>query len=307
MKSPTLSQRGDCSVRRWSGPEPSLISSKRRTHDASLPPPPALVDRTRPPPSGCRCCPRNPSYPPVGRYLSLDSARRRSSGALPAFPERFPGRASTLSPRVLLALELLTHEVGASDEASVTACAPTVRSCTPVACEVPVDCPQEHCVLPETLAQFRSRIDETLMDERLAIQAAAAMEEGSSARRISSSIPFLCTGQPTRHRCHHAVQGSKKVLQLVETSRSNATTRKHAADDPSPRSTTPSQSHALLWSPVPRSRQSLCDTGAPDRKAALGVWQPPRGDRPACPQALRDAVHLCEPKRERLTTPLTVA
>ena len=37
---------------------------------------------------------------------------------------------------------------------------------------------QEHCVLPEGLAQFRRRLDAPLMEERLAIQAAAAMEEG---------------------------------------------------------------------------------------------------------------------------------
>ena len=37
---------------------------------------------------------------------------------------------------------------------------------------------QAHFVLPETLCEFRSRIDEALMDEMIAIQAAAAMEEG---------------------------------------------------------------------------------------------------------------------------------
>ena len=56
------------------------------------------------------------------------------------------------------------------------------------------------------------------MNELLAIQAAAAMEErprqpGAPPRRYLS----LRTGEPTRHRCHHALQGSKKVLHLVET------------------------------------------------------------------------------------------
>src|SRR5687767_8050657 len=36
---------------------------------------------------------------------------------------------------------------------------------------------QAHFVLPETLAQFRRRIDPELMDELLAIQAASAMPE----------------------------------------------------------------------------------------------------------------------------------
>ena len=37
---------------------------------------------------------------------------------------------------------------------------------------------QASFVLPETLCEFRSRIDEVLMDELIAIQAAAAMEAG---------------------------------------------------------------------------------------------------------------------------------
>jgi hypothetical protein len=50
---------------------------------------------------------------------------------------------------------------------------------------------QPHFVLPETLAQFRQRIDETLMDELLAIQAAAAMEEGlvSPAHLLVDTFP----------------------------------------------------------------------------------------------------------------------
>jgi hypothetical protein len=45
--------------------------------------------------------------------------------------------------------------------------------------------------LPETLAQFRSRIDEALMDELLAIQAAAAMDEGlvSPAHLLVDTFP----------------------------------------------------------------------------------------------------------------------
>ena len=43
---------------------------------------------------------------------------------------------------------------------------------------VQLDSSPEHFVVPETLAQFRQRMDEALMDELLAIQAAAAMEEG---------------------------------------------------------------------------------------------------------------------------------
>jgi len=44
--------------------------------------------------------------------------------------------------------------------------------------EYQVNPAQAHFVLPETLREFRGRIDEALMDELIAIQAAAAMEEG---------------------------------------------------------------------------------------------------------------------------------
>jgi hypothetical protein len=84
-----------------------------------------------------------------------------------------------VSVRVLLALELLKHELGASDEdichrlrtdfAVMYACG--LR-------EYQVNPSQAHFVLPETLCEFRGRIDEALVDELIAIQAAAAMDEG---------------------------------------------------------------------------------------------------------------------------------
>ena len=110
--------------------------------------------------------------------------------------QRFPKDSTRgrppVSPRVLLALELLKHELGASDEAICH----RLRTDFAVmyACGIEVvqwDCPQAHFVLPETLAQFRQRIDEALMDELLAIQAAAAMEEGlvSPAHLLIDTFP----------------------------------------------------------------------------------------------------------------------
>jgi hypothetical protein len=112
------------------------------------------------------------------------------------FAERFPKTSSRgrrpVAMRVLLALELLKHELGASDEqichrlrtdfAVMYACGIT---------EVQVDRSQAHFVLPQTLAQFRSRIDTALMDELLAIQAAAAMDEGlvSPAHLLVDTFP----------------------------------------------------------------------------------------------------------------------
>ena len=113
-----------------------------------------------------------------------------------SFAQRFPkpttrGRPP-VSTRVLLALELLKHELACSDEQICS----RLRTDLAVmyACgisEVQVDGSQEHFVLPEVLAQFRSRLDEPLMEELLAIQAAAAMEEGlvSPAHLVVDTFP----------------------------------------------------------------------------------------------------------------------
>jgi transposase len=99
-----------------------------------------------------------------------------------SFTQRFPqptarGRPQ-VSTRVLVALELLKHELACSDEqicsrlrtglAVMYACGIT---------EVQVDRVQEHVVLPKVLAQFRRRLEAPLMEELLAIQAATAMED----------------------------------------------------------------------------------------------------------------------------------
>jgi hypothetical protein len=100
-----------------------------------------------------------------------------------SFDKRFPKTSQRgrrpMPIRVLFALELLKHELGASDEdichrfrtdfAVMYACG--LR-------DYQVNPSQAHFVLPETLCEFRSRIDEALMDELIAIQAAAAMDEG---------------------------------------------------------------------------------------------------------------------------------
>jgi hypothetical protein len=57
--------------------------------------------------------------------------------------------------------------------------------------EYQVNPSQAHFVLPETLCEFRGRIDEALMDELVAIQAAAAMDEGlvSPAHLVIDTFP----------------------------------------------------------------------------------------------------------------------
>jgi hypothetical protein len=113
-----------------------------------------------------------------------------------SFAQRVPlktarGRAP-VATRVLLALELLKHELSCSDEqicsrlrtdlAVMYACGIT---------EIHVDHTQGHFVLPEVLAQFRSRIDERLMEELITLQAAAAMEAGlvSPAHLVVDTFP----------------------------------------------------------------------------------------------------------------------
>jgi len=108
------------------------------------------------------------------------------------FPKHSSGGRHPVPTRVLLALELLKHEVGASDEAICERLRTDVAvmyACGLTA--VHLDSPQEHFVWPETLAQFRSRLDEALLDELLAIQAAAAMDEGlvSPAHLLVDTFP----------------------------------------------------------------------------------------------------------------------
>jgi hypothetical protein len=112
------------------------------------------------------------------------------------FAQRFPkpttrGRPP-VSTRVVLALELLKHEWSCSDEQMCRRLRTDVA--VRYACGigvVQVDGSPEHVVLPEVLAQCRSRIDDALMEALLAIQAAAAMEAGlvSPAHLVVDTFP----------------------------------------------------------------------------------------------------------------------
>jgi hypothetical protein len=114
-----------------------------------------------------------------------------------SFAQRFPKKRPTggrppVSPRVLLALELLKHELGASDEEVCQRLRTDVA--VMYACgveEVSADRSQAHFVLSETLVQFRHRIDQALMDDLVALQAAAAIEAGlvSPAHLLVDTFP----------------------------------------------------------------------------------------------------------------------
>jgi hypothetical protein len=113
-----------------------------------------------------------------------------------SFAQRFPKSTTRgrppVSTRVLLALEVLKHELACSDEQICS----RLRTDLAVmyACgirEVQVDGSQDHFVLPEVLAHFRSRLDAPLMDELLTIQAATAIAEGlvSPAHLVLDTFP----------------------------------------------------------------------------------------------------------------------
>ena len=57
--------------------------------------------------------------------------------------------------------------------------------------EVQVNRAQDHFVLPELLTPFRSRLDESVLNELLALQAAAAMAQGvvSPAHLVGATFP----------------------------------------------------------------------------------------------------------------------
>jgi hypothetical protein len=147
------------------------------------------------------------------------------------FPKRSPRGRRPVPTRVVLALELLKHEVGASDEAICERLRTDVAVMYACGIEtVQLDSPQAHFVLPETLAQFRRRLDEALIDELLAIQAAAAMGDGlvSPAHLLVDTFP--------------AEQGSQRVTDAntlykaqKKSSSSSTTSRSRVALDP-PRS-----------------------------------------------------------------------
>lgn len=137
-----------------------------------------------------------PDSPPIGLWAHpfpwdelVTAIERRVARRFPK--KSAPGRPR-VSVRVLLALELLKHEGVCADEAIghrfrtdfavMDACG--IR-------ELQADRAQAQFVCPERLSTFRARLDEDLIDELLASQAAAAMDAGlvSPAHVLIESFP----------------------------------------------------------------------------------------------------------------------
>jgi hypothetical protein len=147
------------------------------------------------------------------------------------FPPGSPCGRRPISTRVFLALELLKHAGGASDEeicerlrtdvAVMYACGLDV---------VQLESPQAHCVLPETLAQLRSRLDQPRMDELRALQAAAAMDEGlvSPAHLLIDPFPSA-QGSPRVTEATTLSKAPKKRSSGLHTCHNSATAGPHSA------------------------------------------------------------------------------
>jgi transposase-like protein DUF772 len=137
-----------------------------------------------------------PETPPLRQWAETFPWAALVAAVDRSFAQRFPkpttrGRPP-ISTRVLWALELLKHELACSDEQIGSRLRTDVAVMS--ACgigKVQVDGSQEHVVLPEGLAHFRSRLDAPLMEELLAIQAATAMEDGlvSPAHLVVDTFP----------------------------------------------------------------------------------------------------------------------
>lgn len=82
---------------------------------------------------------------------------------------------------------------------------------------------QAHCVLPETLCEFRGRMDEALMDALLAIQAAAAMDAGlvSPTHLVIETFP-CAQGRQRVTDASTLYKAQKKASNSLRTSLSSA-------------------------------------------------------------------------------------
>jgi len=137
-----------------------------------------------------------PATPPLRQWAETFPWAALVAAVDRSFAQRFPqlttrGRPA-ISTRVLLALELLKHELACADAQICSRLRTDVA--VMYACgisEVQVDGSQEHLVLPEVRAHFRRRLDAPLVEELLTIQAATAMEAGlvSPAHLVVDTFP----------------------------------------------------------------------------------------------------------------------
>ena len=165
-----------------------------------------------------------PDTPPIRQWADTFPWATLVAAVAHSFDKRFPTRSprgrAPIPIRVLLALELLKHELGASDEDichRLRTDFAVMYACGLQEYQAPRS--QGHFVLPETLCEFRGRIDEALMDALIAIQAAAAMDEGlvSPAHLVVDTFPCeqgsqRVTDATTLYKAQKKPWNSSKVL-----------------------------------------------------------------------------------------------
>lgn len=137
-----------------------------------------------------------------------------------SFAKRCPKTANRgrrpVALRVLVALELLKHELGASDDDICHRCRTDFAVLDAAGLrEYRLNPSQAHLVLPTTRCECRGRLDEALMDELSALQAAAALDAGlvSPAHLIIDTLP-----------CD---QGSPRVTDATTLSKAQKNPRAH--------------------------------------------------------------------------------
>ena len=213
------------------------------------------------------------------------------------FPKTSPRGRRPGATRVLRALELLKPERGASDE---QICHRLRTDCAVMyACgitEVQAHHSPAHFVLPQTVAQLRSRLEAAWMAELWALQAAAAIDEGlgSPAHLLVDTLPAAqgsprVTDATTRYKAQKTSSSSLPPSPLTG-SRKRPPGRAQRQVSTKPSST----SCAVLADNVgARARCSCAWCARPQRLSAtsdrpLSPWR--RRPRRVCP-APRRSVH----------------
>jgi len=193
-----------------------------------------------------------------------------SSTVSKTVPHNIPRGRRPVPIRVLFALELLKHELGASDEDICQRLRTDLRHVCLCLRDYQVNPSQAHFVLPETLCEFRSRIDETLMDELIAIQAAVAMEEGcqpahlvidtfpceQGSQRVTDAPPCIRLKKRSAD-CTHTPQCRSRATTL--TNQARASTRR-------------SKKSCAALAANAEARARLRETGAPTEQK-LRSWE----------------------------------
>ena len=131
---------------------------------------------------------------------------------------------------MLLALEWLKHALGCADEQRGDRCRTDVAVL--YACgvrEYQADTSPTPVVLPTPLAEFRRRIDEALVDERLAIPAAAARAEG-----LVSPAPLVVAPLPSAQGRQRVTDATTRDKAPKKSSSSSSTAHREAPAGPQP-------------------------------------------------------------------------